>query len=74
VHVRDADGDILMDANGRRVRVPEEEARVMTVEDWIQSALDGKLAECRKRANPEAVLSAEVARLKAELAAKMDGE
>jgi len=39
----------------------------LTVEAWVQDALDGKVNWCMKRANPVAVLEAEKAALQAKI-------
>jgi len=39
----------------------------LTVQEWVQGAIDGKVNKCMKRANPVAVLEAEKAALQAKI-------
>ncbi len=39
----------------------------LTVTEWLQGAIDGKVNKCMKRANPVAVLEAEKAALQAKI-------
>ena len=39
----------------------------LTVTEWVQGAIDGKVNKCMKRANPVAVLEAEKAALQAKI-------
>lgn len=39
----------------------------LTVTEWLQGAIDGKVNKCMKRANPVAVLEAENAALQAKI-------
>tara|TARA_R100001377_G_scaffold14891_1_gene7582 strand:- start:16 stop:237 length:222 start_codon:yes stop_codon:yes gene_type:complete len=40
----------------------------VTVQEWVQGAIDGKVNKCRKRADPVAVLEAEKAALEERVA------
>tara|TARA_R110002020_G_scaffold266858_1_gene481887 strand:+ start:291 stop:512 length:222 start_codon:yes stop_codon:yes gene_type:complete len=39
----------------------------LTCQEWLQEAIDGKVANCQKRADPVAVLEAEKAALQAKI-------